>query len=308
MKKMKISLTRKRVLMGYFFIFPWVIGFLGFYLLNLVKTVQFSLSTLNTVEGGGYYLVSAGLTNFRFALAESATYVRQLIESLNDIIIDVPLITFLSLFIALLLNRQFRGRTVIRAIFFLPVIMGSPAIVQALAINLRNVMGGVSNPSSQIAVNLLTDRAATGFDILALAETAVQFGFPIRIVGYITDAVSRVYDIIRMSGVQIIIFLASLQAIPPSLYEVAQIEGATSYETFWKITFPLVSPLLLTNVIYTIIDLYSQSQIVQVAHEMAFKNLNFGVSSAMSIINSLCIFIILGIVGFVIGRKVYYQS
>ncbi|NLG24699.1 MAG: sugar ABC transporter permease [Clostridiales bacterium] len=302
-----LSLTGKRKLAGYLFILPWIVGFSGFYAYNLVQAVRFSFSEMETLEAGGYLLHGVGLANFRYALTEMATYVRTLTESMGDMLMNLPLIIFFSLFMAILLNNRFAGRAAIRAIFFLPVIMASPAIVQALSQNLQNMMGGVSSAGSQLAADTIRENG-TGLDTMALVMTLLDFGVPPRLLGYIVDAVGRMYDILRMSGVQIIIFLAALQSIPPALYEVAKIEGATAYETFWKITFPMVSPLLLTNVVYTMIDQFTQSEIVTLAHETAFRSLDFGVSAAMSIVNTLCVGAALVIVGGLVSRRVFYHE
>lgn len=287
---------------GLFFVTPWVIGFLAFFAYNMVQTIIFSLNKLTMTEGG-YALSFVGLNNYDYAFRKSSDFVRTLTESTGSILIDVPLITFFSLFIAVLLNRKFKGRALVRAIFFLPVIMASAAITAALASNLQNMLGGLSSTAAG------TDtQQVNGLNIQAIAEMLSDYGIPHQMIDYLVGAVGRLYEIIRNSGVQIIIFLAALQAIPGALYEVAQMEGATPYEAFWKITFPLVSPLILTNVIYTIVDLYSQSKIIDTEMTTAFTQLNFGLSSAMSLVSSALICVILAVCGFLISRKVFYQS
>lgn len=301
-----MPLEKRRNLFGLIFIAPWIVGFLAFFAWNLMQTVVYSFNKLTMSDGGGYTLAWVGSQNYIYALRQSADYVRRLTESTGSILIDVPLITFFSLFIAILLNRKFKGRALVRAIFFLPVIMAAPAITQALASNLQNLMGGLS--STAVAAASGDSQQTTGLNVTALARTLTQFGVPDQIIDYLVGAVGRLYDIIRCSGVQIIIFLAALQAVPGALYEVAQIEGATPYESFWKITFPMVSPLILTNVVYTIVDLYSQSDIVDVEMTTAFTSLNFGLSAAMSVVSSAVVCAVLGIVGSLIARRVYYQT
>lgn len=134
-----------------------------------------------------------------------------------------------------------------------------------------------------------------------------DIGLPLSFVDYIVDAILRIYEIITSSGVQILIFLAALQSVPGAMYEVAKIEGATAYESFWKITFPLVSPLILTNVIYTIIDSFSGSSVTQMIFSTAFTTQNFGLSAAMSWIYTLIISLILIIVGYVLSKRVHYN-
>ncbi|WP_370621885.1 carbohydrate ABC transporter permease [Bacillus sp. JCM 19034] len=127
------------------------------------------------------------------------------------------------------------------------------------------------------------------------------------IISYLTGAVDRIYDIISASGVQIIIFLAGLQAIPSHLYEVSNIEGATPYEAFWKITFPMISPLILTNVIYSVIDSFTGNDMTTLIQQTAFQQFNFGLSAAMSWIYFLIIAVTLAIVTYFISKKVFYQ-
>ena len=103
--------------------------------------------------------------------------------------------------------------------------------------------------SAQAAEELAESSAL--FDTLPFTSLLLDLNVPMVVVDYLIGAVNRIYEIITSSGVQILIFLAALQSIPSSMYEVARLEGATSYEIFWKITFPMVSPLILTNVIYT---------------------------------------------------------
>jgi len=163
-------------------------------------------------------------------------------------------------------------------------------------------MGGVSSIPPDVM------RTQTGFNAHAIAIMLVQFGMPSQIIGYIIEAIAMLHDIIRASGVQILIFLAALQAIPPSMYEVAQIEGATGYETFWKVTIPMVSPLILTNVVYTIVDGFAHSPVAVLAHSTAFSLQNKGAASAMSMSSSILMCLVLFAVGWIISKRVFYYN
>jgi len=301
-KRKGLSLYQREVLSGYLFITPWLIGIVFFFLFNMFQAGVYSLNEIEIDQiYGGFELLPRGLDNFRFAMLEHGTFNRELVESLTDMLISVPLIIFFSLFMAVALNRQFMGRGAVRAIFFLPVIMATSAIEGSMDAVTRMMMGGASSIPPEIA------ESQGGFHAGAVAMMLVNFGMPLAFISYILDALTRLYDIIRASGVQIIIFLAALQAIPSSMYEVAQIEGATAYETFWKITFPMVSPLILTNVVYTIVDTYNQSTVVQTAFTTAFIHQNFGLSSAMSLVSSALACLALLLVGWLISRRVFYQ-
>jgi ABC-type sugar transport system permease subunit len=134
-----------------------------------------------------------------------------------------------------------------------------------------------------------------------------EVGLPLSFIDYIIEAITRIYEIIKSSGVQILIFLAALQSVPGSMYEVAKMEGATAYESFWKITFPMVSPLILTNVIYTIIDSFTGSAVTDMIFTTAFKTQNFGLSSAMSWVYTLIVSFVLVVIGVVLSKRVHYN-
>ena len=238
-KKKKLTLLQKRSLTGYLFILPWVVGFLLFYVRSLVLTGQFAFSklTMDTI-GGGYKLDFVGLDNFIYAFRVHGSFKQVLTTSVLDMLIDVPLITFFSLFMAMLLNKKFPGRSIVRAIFFLPVILNSGAITAAMELSEQMMSGGIA---TQVAETGVTAGSTIAFDIDYLIDMFLNLGLPATLLDYIVAAVARINDIIAASGIQIIIFIAALQSIPGSMYEVAKIEGATGYETFWKVTFLTLS-------------------------------------------------------------------
>lgn len=298
----RLTLSHKRAITGLLFISPWLIGFLSFYVRSIFQTINFSLSEVSALDTGGFNTTFTGLENFRYAFTQDPEFNQIMTNTMVDMLVDVPLIIFFSLFIALLLNGKFRGRTLMRAIFFLPVIMNAGAINDALQLAQQNVLGGVSAVASEISAS------AEGFNLTILLDTFESIGFPDFLLEYIVDAVSRIFTIVRASGVQIVIFIAALQSIPYALYEVAKIEGATTYESFWKITLPMVSPLILTNVVYTIVDSFIQSEAVDKAQEVAFTSFNYGASSAMSLISAVLVCTVLAIVSYILSKRTFYYN
>jgi ABC-type sugar transport system permease subunit len=269
----------------------------------MIEAIIYSFNQVDVVpEVGGVVMESVGFDNYRFILLRHGTFNRELVESLIDMIINVPLIIFFSLFLAIILNRKFVGRSLVRMIFFVPVIMGTAAIVTALELSMGMMMGGRSSVPADVMAEM------TGFSPSGIVMILGDFGFPDEIIEFILASVMRLYEILRVSGVQILIFLAALQAIPSSMYEVAQIEGATGYETFWKITIPMVSPLILTNVIYTIVDAYTLSEVVNTASSYFFEMQEYGISSAMSIVSAILACAILLLVGWIISKYVFYVN
>lgn len=301
--KKKLSLLQKRSLMGYLFILPWFVGFLLFYVRSLFLTGQFALSDLKMGEGG-YQLTSVGLENFRYAFFEHGTFKQVLTSSVLNMLIDVPLIIFFSLFMAMLLNKKFPGRAIVRAIFFLPVILNSGAISEAMELSRQMMQGGISTQAAEVA----SVGETMAFSIDYIIDMFMSLGLPASLLDYIVAAVARINDIIEASGVQIIIFIAALQSIPGSMYEVAKIEGATGYETFWKVTFPMVMPHIITNVVYTIVDSFTESQVVDLAYNEAFTYFNYGLSSVFSLVSTVITCVILVVIcGFIQKRTFYYN-
>ncbi len=302
-KKSKLTLTRKRSMKGFLFIVPWLIGFLWFYLRSLIMTVQFSLSDLTVTPGGGYTLDYVGLDNFLYAFRGHGTFKQILTTSVGDMLIDVPLITFFSLMVAMLLNKKFRGRTLMRAIFFLPVILNSEAILAAMKVAASMMVGGLSSAGAEVA-----EAASAGVSVEYYIQMFSNLGLPMGLVEYVVGAVGRISDIINASGVQIIIFIAALQSIPSSMYEVAKIEGATAYETFWKVTFPMVMPHIITVVVYTVVDSFVNSDVVTLAYNTAFSEKNYGLSSTFSLISTIITCGILAIVVRFIQKRTFYYN
>ena len=301
MKIKKLTLRQKKAVSGLLFIAPWLVGFLVYYVNSIFLSIKFSLSKIDIAESGGYSATYIGLRNFKYALFEHADFNQIFVDSLVDILIDVPFIIFFSLFIAILLNTRFKGRSLVRLIFFIPILLGSGAIAEALDLATQNIQGGASAMFSDFT-------PPSGVNVDYILGVFLDLGLPLGLVDYIVNLVSRIYEIVRASSVQIIIFIAALQSISPELYEVSKIEGATAYETFWKITFPMVTPLILTNVVYTIIDKYVTSEVVNTAYDTAFTTYNYGLSSAMSVLSTIVMCLILTVVCVLISKKTFYYN
>lgn len=295
----KLTIEQKRGLMGFMFVMPWLIGFLFLFAVPLIDSFRYSMSDLKI--DNGLTLTYQGLKNYQVALLENAVFNRALTEAVLDMVINVPLILFFSLFTAVLLNQKFRGRALARAIFFLPVILAS-GVISNLETNsfMTQIMQSVTKGGEDTGFNLLQS--------FELERLLIESGLNLTVVQYLTGAVDRIYEIISDSGVQILIFLAGLQSISPSLYEASKIEGATGYEAFWKITFPMVTPLILTNTVYSIIDSFTNNQTTQIINDIAFTQLNFGLSAAMSWLYLSVVAVILFICAALISKKVFYYD
>jgi ABC-type sugar transport system permease subunit len=265
----------------------------------LINSLHYSFSTLK-VNDTGFSVEPAGWLNYKNALFQDERYVRTLTESMINMFLNVPLIVIFSLFAAVLINQRFRGRALARAIFFLPVILASGVIAAVDASDYAQTIIGNATTQSNGESGL--------FKNLDFAILLYRSGVNFQIVEFFLGAVGRIYQIITASGVQILIFLAGLQSISGSLYEASKIEGATNYESFWKITFPMISPLILTNVIYSIIDNLLTSPTTAQIRDTAFRQYQFGLSASMAWIYFVVISIFLWIVTLLISRKVFYYD
>lgn len=297
MLKKPLTLAQKKAWCGVLFVTPLMIGLILLFILPLIQSFRFSLSSIRLVEGG-FAVDYQGMVNFNSLFTTNPEFPRRLTESVTNMVVNVPIIIIFSLFAAVLLNQKFKGRALARAIFFLPVILASAAIAN---LDISSFVGS-STPSGG------GEGGAGLMQSFELEKMLTESGLAPVFVDYITGAVDRIYEIISSSGVQILIFLAGLQSISPTLYESSRIEGATGYEIFWKVTFPMMTPLILTNMVYSIIDSFSHNTINTLISETAFKSFEFGQSAAMSWVYFMVVALILGISTAIISRKVFYYD
>lgn len=298
-RKKPVSLSTKKARAGWMFALPFVIGFLFFFLGPVIRSMVMSFQRLY-VSGEGDNMHFVGWENYYKLFYVDPAYLKNLVASLQDLAINFPCILLFSFFIAVILNQKFRGRTLARAIFFVPVVISSGVIMMVQNSQLQQVttaaISGGAAETSQLT------EAVMGL----LSDIQIDSG----IFQFITDAVARVYDITVLSGVQILIFLSGLQAIPEAIYEAADIAGATGWEKFWKITFPMVSPMILVNAVYTIIDCMcgANNSLIFEIYQKAFQYSEFGYSAAMSWIYFIIIAVILAALMGLCSRFVYYEN
>lgn len=293
----RLSLTQQRSLMGILFTLPFALGFLLFFLYPFFQSIVFSVSDLRITQQG-FELTFVGLKNYLHSLTVHPTFVRVFVETVGKMLAEVPLILVFSFFAALLLNQKFKGRWIARVIFFLPVIMGAGIILTMEQTDYMMILQ--SSPVSD----------PTAMSGTTLRDLLFQTRLPEQLLEYIVNAVDQIPLIIRASGIQILIFLAGLQSISPALFEAADVEGATKWESFWMITLPMMGPLILTNVVYSIIDSFvsPHNELVVLIRASAFGGAGYGVSLAMSWIYFASILLILAITTRIIAKNIFYQE
>ena len=308
-KKHKIvSLDKKKARAGWIFILPFLIGFVIVYLPIIWNSIFMSFNTVNMGGTGGYSLEWCGFDNYQYALFTDPDFVQTLLAGLGELVFDVPAILIFSLFMAVLLNQKMAGRAVFRAIFFIPVIL-STGIMET--IEGQNIMGTMMEGTGSINGS---ESSAAGAIVNAMDIEKLFSSMKVgqELVTYVTKMINEIYDIVNRSGVQMLIFLAGLQSISPAIYEACRIDGATSWETFWKITFPMISPMILVNGVYTIIDSFTTNSntVMSFIQRVYSSGGSEGMvrSSAMSWMYFLLVMLILAAVSGIFSAYVFYQK
>ena len=201
---------------------------------------------------------------------------------------------------ALVLNQEFHGRALVRAIFFLPVILSSGVIL------------GLETNNSVIAmIQADISDSMQGVSITAVLEDILKTaGVGVRAYEQVFTLIDNIYDIALASGIQIIVMLSGLQTIPKSMYEAASIEGCTAWESLWKVTFPMVSSIFLVNWVYTIVDfsMRTDNDVMSKVSDIMVQNLNYGLASAMAWSYFVITIAFLALSSFIISRRVYYYE
>lgn len=302
MKKQKnklAGLQKRKAISGYLFISPFILGFLVFMVKPLFESLYMSFCTVE-LGAGVYNPIWEGLLNYKNAFLVDADFNKFLVEELTRMLIYSLAIMVFSFFVALILNQKFKGRALVRAVFFLPVILSSGVI---LGLETNNAL----MDRMQSTIEMTTEGISVTAAVEELLRTA---GVGVKAFEKVFEIIDNIYDVAIASGIQIIIFLSGLQTISSSMYEAAAIEGCTKWESLWKITFPMVSGLLLVNWIYTIIDfcMRSDNQVIDKITTVMVSQLQYGFASAMSWIYFLIVIIYVGITSLIISKGVYYYD
>ncbi|MBQ4108257.1 MAG: ABC transporter permease subunit [Clostridia bacterium] len=306
-KRFKLSLTGKKALSGWLFCLPFVIGILGIYLPIVLKSIEvgFHGSMGNTPE--------FTLDAFKFVFIDDGQFTTTVVDAIKDLIIQIPAIVIFSLFMAIILNQKMTGRTFFRAVFFLPVIL-STGIIDAIDTRISAgaiVEGGAMDDNTGgeaagLVSSLDMEMLLANVNLrLTLGKTTID------LVEIVTTLVNNIFEIVSRSGVQMLIFLSGLQSISPSIYESCQMEGATAWETFWKITLPMISPMILVNAIYTVVDLFTaaDNRVMQglAGYGGMFGDKNPGNFSAGIWVYTALVLVVIVVVALLLRTVVFYQ-
>lgn len=310
-KKSRISYEKKKGLYGYGFIAIWIVGVIYMFIIPIFQSAWYSMCYTELVStpeqaaqrgmtSAGIYTEWNNFGNYEEALFKNQDYLPKLTESLGGMVPQVIIVMIFSLFIALLLNQKFRGRTFARAVFFLPVLVATGPVLAVIRGDISN--NGISS-GEQFSALFQTDLVDELLEFLGIYNLSEQLTTTIQTI------TSDIFNLLWSAGIQILIFLAALQQIPTSAKEAASMEGATGWEFFWKITFPMISPMILANLIYTVIDTFidSENAVMKIVLAQS-RNLKYGLSAAMAWIYFLIVAVALAIIVAIVSKFVFYEN
>ena len=301
-KRSTASLDKTKARSGWFFVFPFLFGFLTIYMPIIAKSIYYSFNNFYPADGRFEFIA---FENYREALFDNVNFLDTLKNGLSQLVLDIPAIVIFSLFIAVILNQKMFGRAAFRAIFFIPVILATGLIddIDNKGNTVMEQMAGSQGIDS--------GSGSSASDVISKADVAILFeNMKIGggLVDIVTGLVNDIYNIINRSGVQMLIFLSGLQSISPAIYESCSIDGATGWETFWKITFPMISPMILVNAVYTVIDSFTSSS--NDVMSLVLDTYNKGeltLSSAMAWMYFLIVIVIIAAVAGILSAYTFYQ-
>ena len=267
---------------GFAFVAHWVLGLIVFFFIPIISSIAYAFSDISITEKG-FELTFVGLKNFSTNLLENPDYLNQIRDSLASIFYSLPMVVSLSLILAVLLNQKYRGRAIMRVIFFLPVIIESSVIVRLLS------DGSINSP--------IFNMTAEGTGVFDYAAILGHLNLPEGITSYLTFFLSNAVTLTWSCGIQIILFLAGLQGIPESLYEVSKIEGANKWEEFWMITVPMLRHVLSLVIVYSMISMCTaaNNKIMSTSIEL-MRNMSYNTASAMLWFYFVIVLAVIGLV------------
>jgi len=213
------------------------------------------------------------------------------LAALTETLRNVPIQIFVSLFVAMLLNGEYKGKGFFRLIFFVPIILATGITKLELA-----------------DITLAKEASESFVNTAGVTNILNSSGIPSVFINYIMVFVNDIFDVITTAGVQMLIFLSGLQSISPSLYEVAKIEGCSQFECFCKITLPMISPMILVCMIYSLADSFARADISKMISTTTFTNAQYGLGAAMSAVYFLVSIFVILVLSAIVSKGVFYYD
>lgn len=279
-----MTINRRRGIEAFIFLLPWLIGLCLFFIYPIIVSVRLSFSEITKFKG--FIMDWVGLSNYNYIFLYDTKFVPTFLQVMADTLLNTPISLVFSLLIAILINRPMKARGFFRTVFFIPVLLGSGYVMKQLL--------GMGADTASITQGIMVPEQM--LDLLGPTFSPV-----------VQSVLDRITIVFWKSGVQIVLFLAGLQGISSSLYEAAKVDGATQWEMFWKITLPLISPVILLNFVYTMVAFFTDSNnaLVDYIVTQIFKNQQFEYGAAMSWVYFVFSFTICMVVIAVLRKRTY---
>ncbi|MDD4413128.1 MAG: sugar ABC transporter permease [Oscillospiraceae bacterium] len=295
-KRLYIPYEKSKSIVGFLLILPWLIGCIWLFIIPFFNTIRYSFNDVK-LGLGSLEMNWIGLDNY----VESFTGDPKFLSILNDTIYrlwyQVITVIVFSCFFALVMNGEYKGRLLVRGICFLPVIIASGVIIQIFT-------------RSNITNNMLSGSpTSTMFQGVEFGTLLLEMGLPIGFVNILMRIINDLFSLVWRSGVQTLLLLGGLQSVPRTVYEAADVEGATSWEKFWKITFPLISPTFLLCCFYSVIDLSNDSShlFVQYIQDLTTA-MNWSYASTIANYWFLIIIALIILIFLLLRKRVFYME
>lgn len=279
----KLSIEKKKMIEGLILVLPFIIGILLFFVYPLFTTLRLSFGEMNQISG--FHIEWAGFDNYVQIITIDHNFIPMFIKVIQNVFTQVPLVIVFSLIMAILVNKNIKGRGFFRAAFFMPFLLGSGIVFEQIV-----AMGAIKQFLTVESIGVSQETIAS------LGPQAVTL---------VNTFFSVITTVLWNTGVQTLLFLSALQGISSSLYESAKVDGANSWETFWKITLPMIKPIMLVNIVYTLCNSFTDKSnpIIAYTQQRAFKDLKFTESAAIGVLYLLFVLVLIIIVFLILGRK-----
>ncbi len=292
--KRGFSMEARNAMYGRLFILPWIIGVIFFFIIPFAQAFYYSISSIE-IKAEGMTFTAVGIKNYIDLMTKDAEFIQILPNSLGAMVMQVPIIIFFSLFVAILLKDKFPGRTLARALFFFPVIIASSVVI------------GILQEVVMVDTSAMAGDTASMFQAAGIGKLLFEMGVPGNLIDFAYEIINNVFSLVWRSGVQILLLMAALNSISRSIYEAAEIEGATEWEKLWKITFPMISSTVYVAVIYTIIDSFTDygNEVMRYIAKVIGQG-KYEMGTTISIVYFAAVMVIILIVSKLLQKYVFY--
>lgn len=291
-----LSYNAKKAIYGYAFIAIWLIGFISFFIRPLITTASYSLNNITFLKDG-LTLSFNHFSVYKKAILEDPQLLREMISTFTKLIYTVPLIVVLSIMVAVMLNDKFHGKTFFRAVFFIPVIVSSGLVL------------GIIRGDSISTLMVNGTKAGSMLQVTDLKTILNQFNLPTELSNFLMQMSNEIFNLLWKSGIQILLFLSGLQTVNPSIYEASMVEGASKWDNFWKITIPMLSPMIVLAVIYSIIDSFTSNDNVIMSKILSNASmLKYTEASVISVMYFTLAMVFIAIIYFALNKFLPYSN